>query len=247
MLSELLGKINTNFETYGLSSDFAEVTDRETLYGLIEVKMLQRAGAYAEVLYIGFQKPSAGTQGVVLFVGKQKYPVFIPLNQSTAQKSGTLKMSTQKKSLVEGTGEFVQFDQKYVFWDYRSGSPPEEQFGLQEVEDRVKEIAKVWYYDSLNTTRKKLVLGDVNASGHRSHKNGVDVDIYVDRANTHIVSVYSTNQIKRLLNIFSEYGVRVVYFNPIPVTPFLEYSGIVDFNWNSRQPNAHKDHFHLRF
>lgn len=95
MLSELLSKIDRNYEAYALGDfDFAEVMKIQT-NGLLTCKLLQRAGRYEDCLILGeFYFPKDGDQGVLFFVGKQKYPCFYAFNQTSGILSGETGLSS---------------------------------------------------------------------------------------------------------------------------------------------------------
>lgn len=258
MLTELIGKSNREFETYGLSSDFCTVTGKESADGLLTVQLLDRSGTYDGVLHIGFQKPIEGTEGVLLFVGKQKYPVFIPINfnSTKGQASGTT-MLTSGIGVSPNLGEplarrtkfdtWVPFDRTFALFDYKGTDATEQdqQYCSPDIEPKLKNIAKSWYYDSNNSGHKKLILGDIALKGgakfHREHDSGTVADIFAG-SGLNVEDVYSTQQIKTILNIFKNNGVKYVLFQPKNYNDYSEFQ-----TWVSNRVDGHKNHFHVKF
>lgn len=112
MLSELLEKIKQSSEVYGLGDfDFSEVADVQA-NGLITCKLLQRAGIYNDCLVLGeFDYPAIGDQGILLLVGKQKYPCFYSF------KSGNLLDATSVvlTSISENTNvNFTNLSEDFI-------------------------------------------------------------------------------------------------------------------------------------
>ncbi len=257
MLQDILNKSEISKETYGLSSDFAQVVSADNPNNLLSVRMMQRVGGgkadYEDVLFIGFQKPAVGKQGVILFVGKQKYPVFIPLLQNTSQKSGTVVIQAQEQtSIVSNTSTRVQYDSTYAYFNFNGGTPPEQRWVVPEVHDSLKLIARDWYHSSLNPTNKKLFLGDGSTQSGQgirtSHSYGTQVDVYVAGDTSNIESVYSFEQIIELISIFKKHGVIKAYFDPADrekyrrVEPeFVRYA----YKGGESGNTAHRNHFHI--
>lgn len=256
MIQDLLNKKNINSEFYNLSSDFAEVVVADNANNLLSVKLLQRLSGgkfdYDDVLYIGFQKPQVGTKGVVVFVGKQKYPVFIPLLLNTSQKSGTVKIQVSNfdnSNLKTDVSKFEQMDDTFPYFNFNGGSPPHQRYVMPEVHIYLKLIAQDWYFSPLNPTQKKLYMGDGalkdGSKFHKSHHTGLDVDIYVDGSASNIENVYSFEQIVELLKIMQKNGVLYVFFDPADKE---KYNRVMpNFVREVSGGRDHKDHFHLNF
>jgi len=263
MISDILNKIIQKDETYSLTADFAEVMSADNANKLLSVRMMQRSGGskpdYDDVLFIGFQKPSVGTKGVVIFVGKQKYPVFIPLLQNLGQKSGTVHIGntsssgTESESLGDSKATFtdanswVQFDRTFDLFIFNGGSPSNQQWGMPDVIAKLKSIAKDWYYDSINNpTKIKLILGDLAKEGgakfHNEHHSGTVADIYANAEASHVENTYTVNQVKAILNIFKNNGVKYCLYNPKNYDEYKEYH-----SWVSNRVNSHENHFHIKF
>lgn len=255
MLSEILSKINTSKETYGLTADFAEVTKSENPNGLLEVKMLQRIGVYDDVLYISSQKPAKGKQGVVIFVGKQKYPVFVPLNFNTTQKSGTVKIAVTENvsvsNLITDVSKFEQMDATFPYFNFNGGSPPEQRYVMPEAHASLKAIAQQWYFSALNPERKKLYMGDGalknGAKFHASHDSGLDVDVFVDANASNIESVYSFEQITEILRIMKSNSVVSIFFDPVDRAKYEQVIPSFVRKAYKGENTKHKDHFHLNY
>jgi hypothetical protein len=188
-----------------------------------------------------------------VFVGKQKYPVFIPLLLNTSQKSGTLLIQAKDNtsSLETNVSKFEQMDDAFPYFNFNGGSPPEQRYVMPEVHQYLKQIAKDWYFSPLNTGQKKLYMGDGalkdGSKFHASHDSGLDVDIYVGAGAENIESVYSFDQIVELLKIMQRNGVLYVFFDPadrekydraLPNFVRKAYKG---------ENTKHRDHFHLNF
>ena len=253
MLKDILNKNKVVGEAYGLSTDFAEVIS-DLPNGMLRINMLQREGVYDDVLFVGFQKPSPKTQGVVVFVGKTKYPVFIPINKG-GQKSGTYNVTVTEEVTSQEPSDpskFEQYDSNYPYFNFNGGTSLDQRWVMPSVHSSLKLIARDWYQSPLNPTNKKLFLGDGSTSNGRgirtSHSYGTQVDVYVDAGAEHIESDYSFDQIIGLIEIFKKYGVKKSYFDPRDrekfrkvVPEFVRYA----YAGGEAGNTAHRNHFHL--
>jgi len=87
MSTDLLNRINKSQETYALNFDFAEVEGIQS-NRLLRCRLTQRLGAYEDCLILGESySPKIPDKGIIIFVGKQKYPCFYPFSSGSAPQS----------------------------------------------------------------------------------------------------------------------------------------------------------------
>ena len=91
MLQDILNKTAHENESYSVTFDFAEVEVIQP-NGLLRCRLLQRLGAYDDCLILGESySPKPTDKGLMIFVGKQKYPCFFAFSSggsSTSNQSG---------------------------------------------------------------------------------------------------------------------------------------------------------------
>lgn len=239
-----------------LTSDFCQVLEKTGKS--IKVKLLTRTGILEDVIVTGSIFPKKDDTGIIIYVGKNKYPSFICINKNGTQGEGTVKYSSgsdlgesnERESAeihLSDPKTWIQFDRTFAYLNYRAGSPDYQQWGTQYLEDRVKKIAEDWLFDKeLNSKQTKLFLGDIaEKSGkkfHKSHHSGNEVDIYANSDSSPVEDTYNLQQIKKLLTIFKNNGVRYIFFNPKNWSDYSEF-----YSWVSNREKGHENHFHLRF
>lgn len=96
-IEEVFAGIEKDETEYNLiGSDFA-ITDSEANNRLVTVKLMQRNTIYKDCILMGTESVGKGIRGVLMFVGKTKYPVFVPLfyaNNSNTDRTepGTIRI-----------------------------------------------------------------------------------------------------------------------------------------------------------
>lgn len=80
-MEERIDEIVKDLESYDMIIDFAIV--KKVNNQTVDVQMMQRNYLYTDCLVIGNFKPVEDTKGILLHVGKTKYPVFWPFNTSS--------------------------------------------------------------------------------------------------------------------------------------------------------------------
>jgi hypothetical protein len=77
-IDELISKLNKHDTEYNLgNSDFAQVESVNN--GLVDCILMQRNFLYKDCILLGNTNVGPGSKGILLFVSKAKYPVFIPI------------------------------------------------------------------------------------------------------------------------------------------------------------------------
>lgn len=103
-------KSDAEYDIY--SSDFA-ITAEPAKNRLVNVRLMQRNTLYNDCILIGNETIDKDVRGIIIFVGKTKYPVFCPLffanNSSTDQTDESTvriqKTSSTKTSKSKSTGK----------------------------------------------------------------------------------------------------------------------------------------------
>lgn len=257
MLEDLINRLSIEEGSYSLDSDFSEVIDTSD-EKLIDVALLNRPGKYAKALVAGPHFPIKGTKGVVFFVSKSKYPVFIPLNfgvnNISPTKPGEIVLSSESKNssfthLSGKKSDFKILDRTYPWFGLRGNSPSEQQYVLPSVEQKLKYISFNWYNCSENIDKSKFVPGDISIldnvpfDTHKGHTGGNKIDCYTTLDETDVSSkYYSLEKCKKLLKLCFESGAYLVGFYDPKNQKELEtlFSGLA--SWKD-----HTNHFHVEF
>lgn len=255
MLEDLLNELNISASSYDLNSDFVEITD--TLNNnLVEFKLLQRPGSYQKALVAGSYFPKKNDIGVVFFISKSCYPVFIPLNfgieNLVPTNQGEITITSKKGGTLHKGGDgkdFKVLDRTYQYFGIRANSPPEQQYVLPIVETDLKNIAYQWYYSKFNVDKSKFIPGDcsIKSNGHfpphKGHTGGNKVDCYTTLDETNVISkFYSLTKVKELMRIFFSNGAYLVGFYDAK-----NQSELVSLFPNIASWKDHTNHFHAEF
>jgi hypothetical protein len=143
---------------------------------------------------------------------------------------------------------------EYVFW---GGTPPKERCGRPELVNMVYTIAVEW---GKRHPEEKLHIGDINTSGHLSHRTGVDIDIYTARStsNPNAPGSFVSNEAKavELGKMFADKKlVKEIYYNIVPVqnmvNPYAKQIGASNYSLHGVNSfmytqKHHYNHFHVR-
>lgn len=87
------------------ASDFA-ITTEPAKNRLVSIRLMQRNTLYKDCILMGNETIDKDVRGIVLFVGKTKYPVFCPLffsNNSSADQTETSTIRIQRTTSVQNT------------------------------------------------------------------------------------------------------------------------------------------------
>lgn len=133
-------------------------------------------------------------------------------------------------------------------YEFSQGAPDRSRCGSEALTGVIYTVAKRWRQKYPNS---KIIVGDLNEEiGHKSHMNGIDVDITVegtpDAANTASdpTSKYSTE----LGLMFADTGIiQVIFYNDVRAqTAFNQY--VAQYNLAGRMGPypGHANHFHVR-
>jgi len=139
----------------------------------------------------------------------------------------------------------------WVTWDPVTDSVPNEPRRLYGNEHTIRTVVSVLAaYRAAHPDAPRVVVGDISFRGggpmneHRSHQNGLDVDVYYPRRDRALRAPVATGQIDRelaqdLLDLFVAAGAQMVF---------------VGFSTGLRGPNgvvipypSHENHMHVRF
>ena len=255
MLEDLLNELGISATSYDLSSDFAEITN--TLNNnLVELKLLQRPGSYQKALVAGSYFPKITDIGVVFFISKSSYPVFLPLNfgieNLVPTKPGEITITSKKSGTSHVGGDaknFKQLDRTYQYFGLRTNSSPKEQYVLSTTEADLKSIAYQWYYSKVNIDKSKFVPGDCSIKAnvpfapHKGHAGGNKVDCYTTLDETNVASkFYSITKTKELLRIcFDNLAYLVGFYDA------KNQSDLVSLFPKIASWKDHTNHFHVEF
>jgi hypothetical protein len=143
---------------------------------------------------------------------------------------------------------------EYEFW---SATPDSQRCGSAELINSIYTVAINW---SQKHPEERMVIGDINTTGHLSHKYGVDVDIFTKSSTNKMTEggVFISSQQKAIEmgKMFADLGtVKEIYYDDAPVLPPV--------NQYARAKNAdiysvhgkgefmffqknHYNHFHVR-
>ena len=129
-------------------------------------------------------------------------------------------------------------------YTFNGGTPPSERCGSEALVDLTYSVAQTWAQRYPNN---KLIIGDLNAPGHASHRNGIDVDIFNGSFAANING--NRNASIELGKLFVDSGIiNVIYYNDANVRLAVNayalskgYSSSIMQYWS-----GHDDHFHVR-
>lgn len=129
------------------------------------------------------------------------------------------------------------------YWE--STSPSQNQRGSQCLVKLIAATSKAWKEKYPQDT---IYVGDLNAPGHLSHSQGVDVDISTKRAANMNLSSYSRERTIEYGKLwFSTKLIEYIFFNDDSARPPIQnfakqkgYPGII------MEEAGHEDHFHVR-
>lgn len=126
-------------------------------------------------------------------------------------------------------------------WIYKTaGTPESEKCGTLELVQFTHTMGVLWHREYGTT----LNMGDLNAAGHLSHRNGVDVDIYGTEGYGHKPMTTAEQAIQLGKWAYDTGIVKEIYYNYTEVQGVVnEYAGNPNFMFY--QP-GHEDHFHVR-
>lgn len=259
-----LSKRQTEYDIQ--SSDFA-ITTSDPLNGFVTVTMLQRNFRYENVILMGNQFVSKGTKGILLFVSKAKYPVFIPIyfgNESNIHNPGSVNMTTFRDRRMGEYPESANFInlREYVkknglsagvHFRYRSGSPYDEQWGTPETISSITNMIKEYF--SFTKGKNILILGDIskrtggNFGAHRGrgHRTGRAIDMYSSNQLNIASNIRESNKqdLFDLLDIFFKNGaLQVGWTAPEFIRgELIQRYGVTKIRfWG-----GHANHFHIGF
>ncbi len=131
------------------------------------------------------------------------------------------------------------------------GSPPSQQWGGKTLVNTILAVGQTW---SSKHPEEKFGVGDLNAPGHKSHKKGIDVDIYSRGKLFMSLPGHSNNSnYERSLAIelgkdFIDTGVidTIFYYDQAVVTAVNKYADDKKLPGKMSLLSQHDDHFHVR-
>lgn len=130
---------------------------------------------------------------------------------------------------------------EYIF---ASNTPDEHRCGSKKLVDILYDIGIKWHQRYPNS---RLNIGDLNATGHKSHKNGIDVDIGTeDRSAAHMSG--NAEKSKEMGRLFADTGViKYIFYNDSSVqNDFNNYVQQKGLPGRMQHEPGHADHFHVR-
>ncbi len=140
---------------------------------------------------------------------------------------------------------YVRMPAANGIYTFNGGTPAGSQCGSKTLVDLVYGVAQTWAQSHPNN---KLVVGDLNAPGHLSHRNGIDVDIYTTGRLAADVSGDRNASIE-LGKLFVDSGlIQVIYFNDTAVQAAVNAYAVskgLPSSLMQSWPN-HDNHFHVR-
>ena len=89
MIKDLENQLNILEETPSLLVDIGGVLDIDEQF--LTAESSTKAGKYENVIVLGTHKPVKDEKGLILFVGKYKYPCFLPLRNLISLSGETVQ------------------------------------------------------------------------------------------------------------------------------------------------------------
>lgn len=271
-IDELISKLNKHDTEYNLgNSDFAQV--KSVNNGLVDCILMQRNFLYKDCILLGNTNVGPGSKGILLFVSKAKYPVFIPIyfvNDSVINiNPGDILVSVPKSisnNPVPLNTKIVNLRDELrnnglsegIHFKYRDGSPQYQQYTRQDVAQSIINIVKEWF--SFNKGSILVVCGDcsfknggyVDPTGIRNphsgtgHANWRAMDTYLSN-NLEINRMVTKNNKQVILDFFDicfRNGAVVIGWQP---PEFLKNEFEQRYQGKVQYWSGHASHFHLGF
>ncbi len=129
-------------------------------------------------------------------------------------------------------------------YTFNGGTPPSQRCGSKELVSVIYTVAEAW---KQKYPESPIMVGDLNASGHASHKKGVDVDIYTsDRSAADTGG--DAERSKVLGRMFADTGViKMIFYNDVSVqSDFNSYVASKGLPGIMKSWPNHNNHFHVR-
>ena len=116
-MTEYLSLVEIDQAQYNIINEFATVEEYHN--SLVDVRAQQHNTLYKDCLILGFRAPEKQSKGVVLFVGKTKYPVFLPfdcfeVSTDIDADPGTITFESVQKKLDDVDVGDVESNKKLI-------------------------------------------------------------------------------------------------------------------------------------
>lgn len=152
---------------------------------------------------------------------------------------------------VAGTVYFQMPEAPNGEYSFDPGAPPAQRYGSKELVCVLYTVGKA--YAAKYSGQSHLDIGDLNASGHKSHKVGVDVDVDAVgdiRAANHTAGNYSTEATIALGQMFVDTGLikLIIWCDPGDGSgaAIQNYGNQIGKPVNVTCESGHQNHFHVR-
>lgn len=99
-LQEILSRVEREAISYKLDFDFGKVLD--TKKGFVKIEILTRTGILDNCLVLDYYFPKKDDTGIIIYVGKNKYPCFYPLfnDKRASQSEGELTLYSASDNIT---------------------------------------------------------------------------------------------------------------------------------------------------
>lgn len=116
-MTDYLRLIEIDEAQYNIINEFATVEEYHN--SLVDVRTQQHNTLYKDCLILGYKAPEKSSKGIVLFVGKTKYPVFFPFNcfqlvTDITEDPGTVTFESVKQKLDDVDVGDVESNKKLI-------------------------------------------------------------------------------------------------------------------------------------